>query len=569
MDYDKILTELGEFGPWQINISILMWLPAIIDGMMTMTASYSALAPNVFRCNIPDCDGPQFGYDDFATEKLFPSFDIASLEYKPDKPDYCSYYEPRVLDNGTCLFSSDDIVTCNSDSTFTYDQDTFVMKSTLVTEFSMFCDESKLLWIPLFNSCFMIGLGIGSLMFGIISDNFGRRNTLLMAIIIGSAASAGGSFMPNYWSYALLRILVGVGSEGCFIVAFIMSMEIVGVKEHVPGLPWVSYNTFQGSIISVPFALGEVFVSLIAMVVIKWRDLELALSILSMTCAVIWFFIPESPRWLIAKRNYIKAREVIREAALKNDVMLSGDLFTGDADSEEVEEITHYRIFDIFHKSVLKISLAMFVCWPVATLLYYGLTFSADKIQLTDNTHVSFIIMALVEIPSVMVLILLMDVWGRKPLFVFSLLIPGVSCVAAAWLEKGVIFTIFVLIGKFCASGALSIAYIFTAELFPTSIRTTMIGSCSTMARVGGILAPWVAVYLPDQGSFNKQIPLYVFGATSVLGGMMALLLPETLGFPLPNTFQDVEIMKMKGKGMFSCVDPRQAARKDKYEQSI
>ena len=49
----------------------------------------------------------------------------------------------------------------------------------------------------------------------------------------------------------------------------------------------------------------------------------------------------------------------------------------------------------------------------------------------------------------------------------------------------------------------------------------------------------------------------------------MALLLPETLGFPLPNTFQDVEIMKMKGKGMFSCVDPRQAARKDKYEQSI
>ena len=41
MDYDKILTELGEFGPWQIDISILLWLAAAMDGMVTMTASYS------------------------------------------------------------------------------------------------------------------------------------------------------------------------------------------------------------------------------------------------------------------------------------------------------------------------------------------------------------------------------------------------------------------------------------------------------------------------------------------------------------------------------------------------
>ena len=278
---------------------------------------------------------------------------------------------------------------------------------------------------------------------------------------------------------------------------------------------------------------------------------------------------PIYPRWLIAKGKYIKAQKVIREAALKNGVMLTEDVFTSDDDSEEVEEIIQYRFIDIFHKSVLKISLAMFVCWPVATLLFYGLTFSADKINLTDNTNLSFIIMCLMEIPSVIVLILLMVVWGRKPLFVFSLLIPGVSCVAAAWLEKGVIFTIFVLIGKFCASGAFSIAYIFTAELFPISIRTTMIGACSTMASIGGILAPWVAVYLPDQGSFSEQIPLYIFGASSVFGGLMALLLPETLGVPLPNTFHDVEKMKRNGKMMFSCVDAKQAGSKEESGQSI
>ena len=84
-------------------------------------------------------------------------------------------------------------------------------------------------------------------------------------------------------------------------------------------------------------------------------------------------------------------------------------------------------------------------------------------------------------------------------------------------------FTLCVLFGKFCAAGAYKILYIATAELYPTAIRlnlfstptyvcttqpeicnhpsdrNSMLGVCSTIARVGGIAAPWVAVYLPDQ----------------------------------------------------------------------
>ena len=65
-----------------------------------------------------------------------------------------------------------------------------------------------------------------------------------------------------------------------------------------------------------------------------------------------------------------------------------------------------YSILDCFHPSVLPVTLALFVVWPVTTLIYYGLTFrlatvsfslslflpassfSADKIHLTENTYV-------------------------------------------------------------------------------------------------------------------------------------------------------------------------------------
>ena len=50
------------------------------------------------------------------------------------------------------------------------------------------------------------------------------------------------------------------------------------------------------------------------------------------------------------------------------------------------------------------------------------------------------------------------------------------------------------LIGKFMASACFAIVYVYTAELFPTMIRNTAIGSCSTVARVGGICALLVSL---------------------------------------------------------------------------
>ena len=148
---------------------------------------------------------------------------------------------------------------------------------------------------------------------------------------------------------------------------------------------------------------------------------------------------------------------------------------------------------------------------------------------LSDNIYVAFILSALVELPAYFACIILMDHWGRKPTLCLVLFIAGVFCIPAGY-ASGTLQTVLVLIGnmlyllyiyqtcklwvfwivhqfqlksfitgKFGCSGAFCIIYVFTAEIYPTAVRTTGLGLCSMVARIGSIAAPQVLKYIDWQ----------------------------------------------------------------------
>ena len=84
--------------------------------------------------------------------------------------------------------------------------------------------------------------------------------------------------------------------------------------------------------------------------------------------------------------------------------------------------------------------------------------------------------------------------------------------------------------------------------------RQTAIGACSSIASIGGIAAPYIALYLPD---IQKQLPMLILGGSSLIGGFMAFALPETLGSNLPEKIDDVRELKLNQKPLCSCVNPK------------
>ena len=77
-------------------------------------------------------------------------------------------------------------------------------------------------------------------------------------------------------------------------------------------------------------------------------------------------------------------------------------------------------------------------------------------------------------------------------------------CAVAAFLKPGTIFyTILALGAKLGAAAAFNVTFMYTAQLYPTSIRNSAVGTCSTIARVGGMLAPIIGKFLIELGKVN------------------------------------------------------------------
>ena len=94
-------------------------------------------------------------------------------------------------------------------------------------------------------------------------------------------------------------------------------------------------------------------------------------------------------------------------------------------------------------------------------------------------------------------------------------------------------------IGKFGITSAFASIYLVAAELFPTEVRQTGLGSSSMFARVGSMLAPLIGREL---SKVNVAIPIVIFAVASLVSGALTLLLPETHGRTIPDTIEEGEL---------------------------
>lgn len=550
IDYDEMLTYLGQFGPHSIRVFVLACISSMLCGQ-PVTQDTFVNYRNEHRCRVPSCDSNGTQYNESFVEWAIP------------EDDKCHLYKPVDLNSTECdpdAFWQNETTTC---SEWVYD--TSLFSSTTVTEFDLTCERARL--VPLAGSMYMLGMLLGAITIGDLADRFGRKIGILVSVLLLGGGGVLSAVSPNYIMFLIMRLLTGAGGVGLFQVTFVLAVEFIGAK----------WRTFVGIIIEVPFALGEAMTGILAIFIRDWRWLQVAVTAPAFLLLSYMWIMPESVRWLVSQGRRNDAIKIINKAAKVNGVevpkhlleetnpeipSVDGTISMANSNADLVKDEPGPKVkrtvLDLLKTpNMRKRSLNMFFCWAVCTLVYYGL--SSNSGNLGGNIFVNFIATMLIEIPSYVFSYLVLDRMGRKGTLSFVLLLGGGACFISGFIPEdiGWLIVTLSLVGKFGIAAAFAIVYVYSAEIFPTEYRSVGIGACSMCARVGGIIAPFIA----SLADIYTPLPLLVFGVLSIISGCLIVLLPETVGCELPQTLQESEEFgKDQPIWYFSCCKSRSSS---------
>lgn len=333
-----------------------------------------------------------------------------------------------------------------------------------------------------------IGMAVGAAAAGVLADRYGRKNILLLTLIIFSIASGLSAFATSFAILCILRFVTGVGLGGELPVASTLVSESVLPSER--GRVVVLLESF--------WAGGWILAALISYFVIPvygWQSAFLIGATPALYAIYLRKAIPESPKYLQAQK--------------KQKVPFA------------------QRLASLWTAEYRKSTFMLWVLWFCVVFSYYGMFLWLPTVMVMKGFSLvkSFqyvLIMTIAQLPGYFTAAFFIERIGRKFVLIAYLTMTALSAIwfgnadsVASLLTAGIALSFFNL-------GAWGGLYAYTPELYPTAIRSTGSGMAASFGRIGGIVAPLVVGWMvggaaPFSYIFTMFFVVILIGALAVL----------------------------------------------------
>ncbi|XP_053702916.1 organic cation/carnitine transporter 2-like isoform X1 [Synchiropus splendidus] len=523
-DYESATSFLGEWGPFQRRVFLLLCLIVVPNGLSPFAVVFFADTPP-HSCVIP------------ARLNLTAAWRNSSIPLVAAQdgrlvPSQCSRYRVGDLQEfsqrGLVPWVDVNLTQLPREGCldgWEYDRSVYV--ATIVSEWDLVCDDG---WKkPMTSSLFFSGILVGSFCSGQLSDRYGRKKVLFVAKGMQTLLMFIQTFSSSWTMFCALHFLVGIVQISNYISAFVLGTEILG-----PQMRFL-FSTAGANIF---FALGYMLLPLMAFYTRDWRNLLLCISLPTLVYIPFWWLIPESPRWLVSQGKVEMAEAIIKNAARKNKLESPQTIFTACEKEVQSAPRKNHNMCDLLRSRNMRwLSVTLWLVWINMNIGYFALSLNTSN--LAGDMYFNCFLSALVEVPAYILSWVLFR-WCPRRLTLCPTFFLGGLCLFVIQLIPANLHAVGItleMMGKFCLTVVFSIIYAYTTELYPTVLRNSALGACSMAARIGAIVAPYF-IFLR---SYSVSLPYILMASLSVLSGVLSLLLPESFGIPLPDDPDDVQ----------------------------
>ncbi|XP_051912514.1 putative transporter svop-1 [Hippocampus zosterae] len=397
-----------------------------------------------------------------------------------------------------------------------------------------------------------LGFNLGSVCSGRVSDLYGRKTPFFLAANLANLVGYVGMAFTEFWPMTLCRVLQAT------LVGFFGPLAYTLLAEITP-------RTLRGrcmAICSATLSLGQLYGYLVGYVVLRnleagdWR-LCLLLSNIPGTLALVmgYFYTDESARFLLLRGKGPEAYEIIEAMNRINGYpkFISVDSVhrSGLERWAASLQLAEFGLCRLFQADFALITALIWLNWGVVSFIYYGIVVNlptaivrlaqqratlGEAGALASNHSTLFLMLTSVsEILAGVLVSAVVEVrcLGRKNTINWSLLLGACACVLVFLVPSQLV--LLASLAKFFITVVLVLLYQYTAELYPTMLRSTGLGLANGLGRMSGVLMPVCYGLLAEQALLSPYL---------LFGGMALLCFGLNWLFPHDTTGADLDTLE-------------------------
>ena len=380
--------------------------------------------------------------------------------------------------------------------------------------------------IGLIGASTLIGIFVGSPLFGYLTDRYGRRTLFTIDIVSFVILGVAQLFVQAGWQLLVVRLLLGVAIGAEYAIGPAMLAELSpshGRGERLGVLQTLWYVGFLGAVV-VAYTLDAANV--------PWRWILATSAIPAVITLVLRYGLPESPRWLLSRDRVEEARQIVNKY-LGGEAYWTTEQLAG-------ESVRPGRFHELFAPGMRTRTAFASIFWFCNIAPYFAIfTFAPlvfSTLQISDE-RISTISANALAAAGAVAGMLIIDRVGRRRTLIWCFWVPTITlAVIGAWSgAPGIIVVICFALFSLFAAGAGMLEGVYPAELFPSHLRAQGTGFAAAFSRIGAASGTFL---LPIGVAHWGVGPSVLVGAVLSAIGLLVTYLwaPETANISLTKT---------------------------------